>query len=195
MCIHDGALLADAARVRRYTEQQYLRTPAEMSQLFADLPEALENSVEIARRCTLELPLGESHLPEFPVPEGSTPHVYLREQARAGLEQRLGSRQVGELQLKGYRQRLESELETICAMGFAGYFLIVADFIRWSRDQRHSRRAGPRLGRRLPGRLVPAASPISIRSSTTCCSSASSIPSASRCPTSTSTSACRAAIA
>ena len=133
VCIHDGTLLADPARVRRYTEQQYLRTPAEMAQLFSDLPEALENSVEIARRCTLELPLGESHLPEFPVPAGSTPHSHLREQARAGLEQHIGARALTEPQLRTYRQRLDSELETICSMGFAGYFLIVADFIRWSR--------------------------------------------------------------
>jgi DNA polymerase-3 subunit alpha len=132
VCIHDGALLADAARVRRYSEQQYLRSPAEMAQLFADLPEALENSVEIARRCTLELPLGESHLPEFPVPAGSTEHAHLREQAGAGLEQRLGAR-AQDPHLKHYRERLDTELGTICSMGFAGYFLIVADFIRWSR--------------------------------------------------------------
>jgi DNA polymerase-3 subunit alpha len=133
VCIHDGALLADASRVRRYTEQQYLRTPAEMAQLFADLPEALQNSVEIARRCTLDLPLGDSHLPEFPVPAGSTTHAYLREQAHAGLERRVAARQLPESQLQTYRQRLDSELDTICAMGFAGYFLIVADFIQWSR--------------------------------------------------------------
>jgi DNA polymerase-3 subunit alpha len=133
VCIHDGALLTDAARVRRYSEQQYLRSPAEMAQLFADLPEALENSVEIARRCTLELPLGESHLPEFPVPEGSTTQAHLRDQARTGLEERIVARTLGDAQLKAYRERLDSELQTISSMGFAGYFLIVADFIRWSR--------------------------------------------------------------
>ncbi len=133
VCIQDGALLADPARVRRYTDQQYLRSPQEMAQLFGDLPEALENSVEVARRCTLELTLGESHLPEFPVPPGSTPHQHLRAQARSGLERRIGPRALGEMPLQTYAQRLESELETICTMGFAGYFLIVADFIQWSR--------------------------------------------------------------
>ncbi len=133
VCIHDGTLLADPARVRRYTEQQYLRTPEEMTRLFADLPEALENSVQIARRCTLELRLGESHLPEFPVPAGSTMPEHLRAQARSGLDARLGTRDLGDAQRQNYRQRLETELETICAMGFAGYFLIVADFIQWSR--------------------------------------------------------------
>ena len=85
----EGSLLTDRGRQRRYTEQQYLRSPAEMAALFADLPEALENSVEIARRCSLELKLGESRLPEYPVPEGITAADYLRGQAREGLGKRL----------------------------------------------------------------------------------------------------------
>jgi DNA polymerase-3 subunit alpha len=134
VCIHDGSLLADPARVRRYTEQQYLRSPQEMAQLFADLPEALENSVEIARRCTLELKLGQSHLPEFPVPPGTTTPDFLRAQARTGLAERIRLFAANDARRESYQQRLESELDTICRMGFAGYFLIVADFIRWSRD-------------------------------------------------------------
>ncbi len=83
VCIHDGALLADPGRVRRYTRQQYLRTPQEMAALFADLPEALANSVEIARRCSLTLKLGEARLPQYPVPQGLTTEQYTRrEQAR-----------------------------------------------------------------------------------------------------------------
>lgn len=134
VCIQDGSLLADPSRVRRYTEQQYLRSPQEMAELFADLPEALENSVEIARRCTLELKLGESHLPEFPVPAGTTTPEYLRHQARAGLAQRIALFAPNDARRDTYGRRLEDELDTICNMGFEGYFLIVADFIRWSRD-------------------------------------------------------------
>ncbi len=134
VCIHDGRLLTDTTRERRYTEQQYLRTPLEMAQLFEDLPEALENSVEIARRCSLELKLGESKLPEYPVPAGFTMDEYARTQARQGLEARLAASQSLAAAREVYDRRLASELDVICKMGFAGYFLIVADFIRWARD-------------------------------------------------------------
>jgi DNA polymerase III subunit alpha len=129
VCIHDGALLADPARARRYTRQQYLRSPAEMSALFADFPEALENSVEIARRCSLTLSLGEARLPQYPVPAGISIEEYLRAEALRGLKARCGTDPPG-----AYHERLTSELSVICQMGFAGYFLIVADFIRWARD-------------------------------------------------------------
>ncbi len=130
VCIHDGALLADPSRPRRYTTQQYLRTPAEMAVLFADVPEALANSVEIARRCTLKLRLGEARLPEYPVPPGTSAAEYLKSEAERGLTGRLAGRA---LEAERYRARLASELDVICKMGFAGYFLIVADFIRWAR--------------------------------------------------------------
>src|ERR1700722_13061862 len=130
VCIHDGALLADPGRVRRYSRQQYLRTPQEMAALFADIPEALANSVEIARRCSLTLKLGEARLPQYPVPAGSTTEAFLSQQAAAGLKLRFGGAEPPE----GYPQRLASELSVICQMGFAGYFLIVADFIRWARE-------------------------------------------------------------
>jgi DNA polymerase-3 subunit alpha len=134
VCIHEGRLLDDAARVRRYTEQQYLRSSQEMAVLFADLPEALENSVEIARRCSLELKLGESHLPEYPVPGGLSTNDYARVEARQGLEARLAALADGASARAAYQGRLEAELAVVCKMGFAGYFLIVADFIRWARD-------------------------------------------------------------
>ena len=130
VCIHDGTLLADATRVRRYTPQQYLRTPAEMTALFADVPEALANSMEIARRCSLVLKLGEARLPQYPVPAGDSTEGYLRKAARAGL----GERRAQVLRNERYEERLATELEVICQMGFAGYFLIVADFIRWARE-------------------------------------------------------------
>jgi DNA polymerase III subunit alpha len=132
VCIHDGTLLADPSRVRRYTSQQYLRTPVEMSRLFADVPEALANSVEIARRSSLVLKLGEARLPAYPVPGGMSTEEFLREQAESGLETRL--REIAPAAYDTYRQRLRSELDVICQMGFAGYFLIVADFIRWARE-------------------------------------------------------------
>ena len=127
--IHDGALLADPARVRRYTRQQYLCSPAEMSALFADLPEALANSVEIARRCSLALTLGEARLPQYPVPAGTSTEEFLRAEAARGLARRFPAGAGA-----AYHERLASELAVICQMGFAGYFLIVADFIRWARE-------------------------------------------------------------
>ncbi len=149
VCIHDGATLDDPRRPRRYSDQQYLRTPAEMAELFADLPEALENSVEIARRCNLRLELGKNVLPDFPVPGGMTTDAYFAAQARAGLEQRLprlldsAAPDFAERR-QPYDARLELELKVIIQMGFPGYFLIVADFIQWAKD--HGVPVGPGRG-------------------------------------------------
>jgi DNA polymerase-3 subunit alpha len=142
VCIHERSQLGDPQRVRLYTPQQYLRSSAEMTALFADLPEALENSVQIARRCALSLELGKARLPDYPVAAGLTPNDFLRTEAESGLEARLATVAVpamaagaaGALEPDAYRSRLSTEIGVICEMGFAGYFLIVADFIRWSRD-------------------------------------------------------------
>ncbi|HEY6451231.1 MAG TPA: DNA polymerase III subunit alpha, partial [Steroidobacteraceae bacterium] len=134
VCIHDGAQLADPARPRRYCRLQYLRSVDEMTALFADLPEALANSVEIARRCSLRLTLGQARLPDYPVPAGSTPAQYLRTQSELGLAERFAGLRLDAEAQERYRARLAAELDVICQMGFAGYFLIVADFIRWARD-------------------------------------------------------------
>jgi DNA polymerase III subunit alpha len=139
VCIHDGTLLADASRVRRYTSQQYLRSPEEMARLFADIPEALANSVEIARRASLTLKLGQPRLPRYPVPGDMSTEDFLRREAEAGLEKRLADIAAapaagGAFDSEQYRKRLQAELDVICKMGFAGYFLIVADFIRWARE-------------------------------------------------------------
>ncbi|MGA2187549.1 MAG: DNA polymerase III subunit alpha [Steroidobacteraceae bacterium] len=136
VCIHDGALLADASRPRRYSEDQYLKTPVEMAELFADAPELLENTVEVAKRCSLEITLGASMLPAYPVPAGSSTEQFLRDESQRGLDERL--EQARTLQgaapdAAAYAERLSLELGVICSMGFAGYFLIVADFIRWAR--------------------------------------------------------------
>ncbi|WP_110619022.1 DNA polymerase III subunit alpha [Thioalkalivibrio sp. ALE21] len=132
VCIHDGHTLDDARRPRRYSEQQYLRTPQEMAALFDDIPEALANSVAIARRCSVRLTLGESVLPDFPVPEGRTVEQHLREISDQGLRARLERFQFAET--ADYEARLTRELDVICQMGFPGYFLIVADFIQWAKD-------------------------------------------------------------
>jgi len=132
VCIHEGSLLGDPSRPRHYTRQQYLRSAAEMAELFADLPEALENSVQIARRCSLVLQLGESQLPAYPVPAGQSTEEFLRAEAARGLEARFA--RLAGVDAAAYRERLDIELEVICKMGFAGYFLIVADFIRWARE-------------------------------------------------------------
>ncbi|MGI9245646.1 MAG: DNA polymerase III subunit alpha, partial [Steroidobacteraceae bacterium] len=137
VCIHEGTLIADASRPRRYSEEQYLRSPEEMARLFTDLPEALENSIEIARRCNVEIRLGKPSLPAYPVPEGRTTEEHLREESRAGLEGRwpvLERAQGTPIPRAAYDERLRIELDVICPMGFAGYFLIVADFIRWARE-------------------------------------------------------------
>ena len=133
VCIHEGSLLADKGRRRHYTQQQYLRTAQEMALLFADLPEALANSVEIAKRCSLVLKLGEARLPEYPVPGGQSTADFLCEEAARGLDRRF-AHGIRTSTPDAYRSRLKSELAVICQMGFAGYFLIVADFIRWARE-------------------------------------------------------------
>jgi DNA polymerase-3 subunit alpha len=138
-CIHGGWTLADKRRPRRHAPEQYLRSPKEMALLFSDLPEALENSVEIARRCNLELTLGKNYLPAWPVPAGMTIDQLFAEEARKGLEWRLDrtfERTAPDFaeRRRPYDERLQLELDVICQMGFPGYFLIVADFIQWAKD-------------------------------------------------------------
>jgi len=132
VCIHEGRLLTDPRRPRRHTAQQYLRSPSEMAALFADVPEALENTVEIARRCNVHLPLGRTFLPDYPLPPGESIDALMRREAEEGLG-RLLPANLPEAHRSVYRDRLELELSVIGQMGFAGYFLIVADFIRWAK--------------------------------------------------------------
>jgi len=134
VCIASGRVLDDPKRPREYSPEQYLKSPEEMAELFADLPEALENTVELAMRCNLELSLGKYYLPEFPVPEGHTLDSWIRAEAHRGLEERLQTIQPAPgHDADSYRARLDTELDVICKMGFPGYFLIVADFINWSK--------------------------------------------------------------
>ncbi|MBX3689575.1 DNA polymerase III subunit alpha [Dokdonella sp.] len=135
VCIHSGRVLADPKRPRDYSGEQYLKSPQQMAQVFADLPELLENSVELAKRCNLELSFGTYYLPAFPVPPGATLDSHIRAQAQAGLERRLASHPPAPgFSREDYDQRLAREVDVIVQMGFPGYFLIVADFINWAKD-------------------------------------------------------------
>ncbi|OJX33498.1 MAG: DNA polymerase III subunit alpha [Burkholderiales bacterium 68-12] len=137
VCIAEGEILANPRRVRRFTREQYFKTAAQMQQLFADLPSALANTVEIAKRCNLTLVLGKPQLPDFPTPGGMPIEEYFRLASFEGLEQRLAhlypDPQERERQRPRYVERLEFELGTILKMGFPGYFLIVGDFIQWAK--------------------------------------------------------------
>ena len=137
VCIAEGYVLGDTRRPKTYTEEQYFKTQAEMLELFADLPEALENSLEIAKRCNIELTLGKNFLPDFPTPPGMTLDDFLIAEAKAGLEIRLAQLYPDpEVRLQRrpeYDDRLVFECNTIVQMGFPGYFLIVADFIKWAK--------------------------------------------------------------
>jgi DNA polymerase-3 subunit alpha len=130
VCIAQGYVLGDQRRPKLFTPEQYFKSQEEMARLFADIPQALHNAVEIARRCNLDIELGRSRLPDFPTPPGTSIDDYLRAQAHEGLKHRQLDQEAR------YRERLEFELGTIIQMGFAGYFLIVADFINWARAVR-----------------------------------------------------------
>ncbi|HET8764757.1 MAG TPA: DNA polymerase III subunit alpha, partial [Rhodanobacter sp.] len=145
VCIHQGRVLADPKRPHDYSPEQYLKTPEEMAELFADLPEALENTVELAKRCNLELKFGTYYLPDFPVPEGYNLDTHIAELARKGLKERLAVNPLAKGHTRqDYEDRLERELGVIIKMGFPGYFLIVADFINWSKQ--HDIPVGPGRG-------------------------------------------------
>ncbi|WP_279503830.1 DNA polymerase III subunit alpha [Aeromonas veronii] len=137
VAIHDGYTLMDKRRPRRYSPQQYLRSQEEMCELFADIPEALENTVEIAKRCNVTVRLGEYFLPNFPTGDMTT-EDFLVAKSKEGLEERLEflfpDPQVRAERRPEYDERLDVELKVINQMGFPGYFLIVMEFIQWSKD-------------------------------------------------------------
>ena len=139
VCIHEGYILADPRRPKIYSEQQYFRTQQEMAELFADIPQALQNTVEIAKRCNVTILLGKNFLPHCAVPNTFTTETYLFDVAKRGLDDRLKvlfdttAPEFSETR-KAYDERLQIEVDVINKMGFAGYFLIVADFTRWARN-------------------------------------------------------------
>jgi DNA polymerase-3 subunit alpha len=148
VCIAEGYVMGDKRRPQNFSEAQYFKTQAEMAELFADLPEALTNSIEIARRCNLSVELGKNRLPEFPIPSDVTLEDYLARTTHEGLEKRLAHLYPDpakrDAERPRYVERLEFEIKTILQMGFPGYFLIVADFINWGKT--HGVPVGPGRG-------------------------------------------------
>lgn len=147
VCISDGETIDDPRRVKRYSDQQYLKSADEMEALFSDIPEAITNTLEIAKRCSVEVRLGEYFLPNYPVPDGMTMDEFFRQLCRDGLDERLEviclGRDTPEFR-QPYYDRLVFELDIILQMGFPGYFLIVMDFIQWAKN--HDIPVGPGRG-------------------------------------------------
>ena len=137
VCIAQGYTLSDQRRPRQHSPEQYFKTQAEMAQAFRDVPQALANSVEIAKRCNLAIELGKTRLPRFQTPNNLGLDDYLRDRAAEGLERRLPQLfpDAAELARRAptYKERLAFETRTVQQMGFSGYFLIVADFINWAK--------------------------------------------------------------
>jgi len=149
VCIGEGVGLADPRRERRYSEQQYFKTQDQMRELFRDIPSAIENTLEIATRCNVQVLLGKYFLPEYPIPDGLTENEFFKKISYEGLEERLEfilDKQDPdyEQKRKTYFDRLDFELNIIIQMGFPGYFLIVMDFIQWAKD--HDIPVGPGRG-------------------------------------------------
>jgi DNA polymerase-3 subunit alpha len=136
VCIAAGRVLDDPRRPRDYSAEQYLKSAEQMSELFADLPDAIDNTWALAQRCNIELRLGTYFLPAYPVPAEQTLDSWIRSEARRGLDARLEKNPLAPGRTRqAYIDRLEFELDTIIEMGFPGYFLIVADFIQWGKHQ------------------------------------------------------------
>lgn len=141
VCIADGYVLGDNRRPKTYSPEQYFKTAVEMTELFSDIPSAIENSYHIAKRCNVTLQLGKYFLPDYPIPEGHTIDTYFAHLSRQGLEERLNvlypvaqrDEDWAEIR-KPYDERIEYEINIINSMGFPGYFLIVMDFIQWSKN-------------------------------------------------------------
>ena len=149
VCIGEGRTLDDPRREKKYSDQQYLKTAEEMQALFSDIPEALENTVEIAKRCNVEIQLGKYFLPAYPIPDGLTENEFFQQISFKGLDERLTrildeSDPQFDAKKQLYYDRLDFELKIICDMGFPGYFLIVMDFIQWAKD--HDIPVGPGRG-------------------------------------------------
>ncbi|MFW2440748.1 MAG: DNA polymerase III subunit alpha [Arenicellales bacterium] len=143
VCIQDSRVLNDPRRPKLYSSQQYFRSSEEMAGLFADIPEAIENTYQIAMRCNCRLTLGKNFMPEFPVAEGQDVNQVLIDDSNDGLKEIL-KKVPQEVDRGPYQERLDMELDVITGMGFPGYFLIVADFIRWAKD--HDIPVGPGRG-------------------------------------------------
>ena len=164
LCIGTGKSVSDEKRLQYHGDQFFLKTAEEMRQVFGDYPEALANTVRIAERCNVKLPKGEAHLPDFAVPPGYDARVVLRarrprrvRRADAAAGKALEATRRAAPAARRLRSAARATRSTSSSrMKYPGYFLIVWDFIRYAREQGDSRRARPRIGRRQPGRLLPA---------------------------------------
>ena len=138
VCISEGEILGNQRRVRKFTREQYFKSSAQMLELFADIPSAVANTLEIAKRCNVSLVLGKPQLPDYPTPNGMAIDEYFRFSSHEGLKERLAHLYPDvakrELERSRYEERLEFEINTILKMGFPGYFLIVGDFINWAKN-------------------------------------------------------------
>ena len=138
VCISEGEILGNQRRIRKFTREQYFKSSAQMLELFADVPSAVANTLEIAKRCNVSLVLGKPQLPDYPTPNGMAIDEYFRFSSHEGLKERLAhlypdaTKRGAERQR--YEERLEFEINTILKMGFPGYFLIVGDFINWAKN-------------------------------------------------------------
>ncbi|NPC56727.1 DNA polymerase III subunit alpha [Caenimonas soli] len=148
VCISEGEILGNQRRVRKFTREQYFKPQAQMEQLFADVPAAVANTLEIAKRCNLVLELGKPRLPDYPTPNGMPIDEYFRFASHEGLKERMQhlyrDAAQRDKEMPRYVQRLEFEINTILKMGFPGYFLIVGDFINWAKS--HGCPVGPGRG-------------------------------------------------
>ena len=183
LCIQTQTTLHDKGRMSFETDQLYLKSPQEMEEYFHWIPQALDATIEVAARCRLELPKGRYHFPVYPTEKGTTLEELIDQKAWSGLKARME----GEIPDE-YAKRLEEELGIIRSMGFAGYFLIVADYIQYAKA--NGIPVGPGRGS-AAGSLSRTlwASPTSTPSAGTSCSSGFSTPSARACPISMWTSA------
>ena len=138
VCISEGEILGNQRRVRKFTREQYFKSSAQMVELFADIPSAVANTLEIAKRCNVSLVLGKPQLPDYPTPNGMAIDAYFRFSSHEGLKDRLAhlypDATKREAERQRYEERLEFEINTILKMGFPGYFLIVGDFINWAKN-------------------------------------------------------------
>ena len=148
VCIQRGDTLDDPRRPKNFTEQQYFRSKEEMINLFSDLPEALVNTVKISEKCNIDLELGKFYLPDFEVPQEYSREDFLRKISKDGLLSRIteieSSIDTYPINESKYIERLDYELDMICKLDFAGYFLIVADFVNWA--QKNDIPVGPGRG-------------------------------------------------
>ena len=138
VCISEGEILGNQRRIRKFTREQYFKSSAQMLELFADIPSAVANTLEIAKRCNVSLVLGKPQLPDYPTPNGMAIDAYFRFSSHEGLKERLAhlypDATKREAERQRYEERLEFEINTILKMGFPGYFLIVGDFINWAKN-------------------------------------------------------------